>query len=65
MIDITKIIDFLKELIPIVTGWFMAKQDSKIEQLKEENETLKEYTEIDNKSISVDTAYDGLFGKQD
>ena len=55
MIEIAnKILDFLKELLPTALGWFASKQDSKIEQLKEENEKLKEFNEIDNNPVDVD-----------
>lgn len=46
----------------MVIGWFSAKQDSKIEKLESENETLKEYDKIDN--IIVDDVYNtGMFSK--
>lgn len=59
---ISKIIELIKQLLPIFIGWFSAKQDSKIEKLESENETLKEYKKIDD-SI-VDDVYDsGMFSK--
>ena len=38
---VTKFLDIFKELLPIHIGWFSAKQDSKIDKLEIENETLK------------------------
>lgn len=59
---ISKIIELIKQLLPMVIGWFSAKQDSKIEKLESENETLKEYDKIDN--IIVDDVYNtGMFSK--
>ena len=61
MIDLlNKILELLKDIAPIVVGWFSAKQDSKIEKLESENETLKEYDKIDN--TIVNDVYDsGMF----
>lgn len=57
---INKLLDLLSKLLPAITGWFIAKQDSKIEVLKEENETLIKYNEIDSKPTTSDDAYAGL-----
>ena len=51
---VTKIIELFKELYPFIVGYFSAKQDTKIDILKEENEKLKEFNEIDNKPVNVD-----------
>lgn len=57
---ISKIIELIKQLLPMFIGWFSAKQDSKIEKLESENETLKEYDKIDN--TVVDDVYNtGMF----
>jgi hypothetical protein len=57
---LNKILDILKGLFPFVIGYLGAKQDSKIDDLKEENETLKEYNKIDDSTISTNDAYDGM-----
>lgn len=51
---VTKIIELFKELYPFVVGYFSAKRDTKIDNLKEENEKLKSFNEIDNKPVNVD-----------
>lgn len=58
-----KLIDILKSIAPALFGWFVAKQDSKIEKLEKENETLKRYDEIDNKQYARDDIYDKLLEK--
>lgn len=58
---INKFIDILEKIAPFIMGYFTAKQDTKIHDLKEENETLKQYEDIDNKYIDVDVAYNGMF----
>lgn len=57
---LNKLLDLLSKLLPAITGWFIAKQDSKIDGLKEENETLIKYNEIDNEPVSSDDAYTGM-----
>lgn len=59
---ISKLLELLKQLAPFIMGLFVAKQDSKIDKLEEENETLKKYDEIDN--TIVNDVYDtGMFSK--
>jgi hypothetical protein len=55
---LNKIIDTLKGLFPYVVGYLMAKNDSKIDDLKSENEKLKEWKEIDEKIIKDSDIYD-------
>lgn len=57
---LNKILDIIKGLFPFVIGYLGAKQDSKIDDLKVENEKLKEYNKIDDSVVSVDDAYDGM-----
>jgi hypothetical protein len=59
---LNKILEILKGLFPFIVGYFGAKQDSKIERLESENETLKEYDKIDN-SIVNDVYDSGMFSK--
>jgi len=59
---LNKIIDILRGLFPFIIGYLGAKQDSKIEKLESENETLKEYDKIDN-SIVNDVYDSGMFSK--
>ena len=58
METINKIIELIRELLPTFIGWFVAKQDNKIDVLKEENEKLKEWKEIDEKIINDTDIYD-------
>ena len=57
---LNKIIDTLRGLFPYVVGYLTAKQESKIDDLKVENEKLKEYNKIDDSVVSVNDAYDGM-----
>jgi len=57
---LNKILDIIKGLFPYIVGYFTAKQDSKIDDLKVENEKLKEYNKIDDSVVSTNDAYDGM-----
>ena len=54
---ITKILDLFRELLPMVIGWFSAKQDSKIDDLKNKVETIEKYEKIDNIEIKKEDLY--------
>jgi hypothetical protein len=59
---LSKLLELIKQLVPFITGFFIAKQDSKIDKLEEEVETLKEFDKIDN--TIVNNVYDsGMFSK--
>jgi len=58
---ITKILDLFRELLPLVIGWFSAKQDSKIDDLKNKVETIEKYEKIDNlEKYTFDKGVNGL-----
>jgi hypothetical protein len=59
---LSKVLELIKQLAPFITGFFIAKQDTKIDKLEEEVETLKEFDKID--STIVNDVYDsGMFSK--
>lgn len=54
---ITKILDLFRELLPMVIGWFGAKQDSKIDDLKNKVETIEKFEKIDNIEVKKEDLY--------
>jgi len=51
---ISTMFDILKEVLPFLFVWRSAKQDTENEQLREDNEKLKEYNKISESNISID-----------
>lgn len=51
---LSTVFEILKKVLPYLFVWRSAKKDSENEQLREDNEKLKEYKEIDNTDVSTD-----------
>lgn len=61
---IEAIIKLIEKLLPVLTGWFIAKQSNDISNLKEEKERKDEYDKIDDDNISANDAYLGMLTKK-
>ena len=58
---LSKLLEILKSLAPFLIGFFVAKQDTKIDNLEAKIETIEKFEEIDTLEVKKDDAYDGLF----
>ena len=52
------VLGFLKEVLPTITTFMVGRKSKELENVKDENEKLKKYQEIDNNDeSSADDAY--------
>lgn len=57
------VLGFLKEVVPTLTSFFVGRKSKELEQLKDENEKLKEYKSIDDGEHSSNDAYNARLWK--
>jgi len=48
---------FLKEVMPTLTSFIVGRKSKELEQLKDENEKLKKYEDIENSEHSSNDIY--------
>ena len=51
------VLGFLKEVIPTLTTFMVGRKSKELENLKDENEKLKKYDEIESDEHSSDDVY--------
>ena len=54
---VNTILKLLKEFVPAILAYYAGRGSKEKEQLKEENEKLKDYKDIDDGEHSVNDAY--------
>ncbi len=51
------LLGFLKEVVPTLTTFIVGRKSKELEQLKDENDTLKKYDDIENDEHSLNDVY--------
>ena len=51
------IMDFLKEILPTLTTFIIGRKSKEFENVKDENEKLKKYKDIDDTEHASDDVY--------
>jgi hypothetical protein len=51
------LLDFLKEVVPTLTTFIVGRKSKELEQLKDENDKLKKYDDIENDEHSLNDVY--------
>lgn len=51
------LVGFLKEVLPTVTSFIVGRKSKELENVKDENEKLEKYRDIESESISSDDVY--------
>jgi hypothetical protein len=58
MLNLNSLIDILKGMLLTFLGYFIAKREGKIDELKKEIETQEKFKKIDDKDMQVSEVYD-------
>jgi len=51
------LLGFLKEVVPTLTTFIVGRKSKELEQLKDENDKLKKYDDIENDEHSLNDVY--------
>ena len=51
------ILKFLKEVLPTLVSFMVGRKSKELENVKDENETLKKFQKIDAEDVDKDEAY--------